>query len=954
MCARSAAKSNVRAFKTAAGWRFAIAVMLLLSPLAGYAAGQAGTTAASIVGQVKDNDGGVLPGVMVKATSPALQVPEVVVVTDERGEYRLTSLPLGTYTLEYELTGFQTLRQTGIEIRTPGFVATLNQVMALGSLEETVTVSGASPVVDVRTATVGTNLTQQAAALIPSTRDGLLSYVNLTPSVRGNLDVGGAQFSSGFSARAYGQTTGRWSLVEGVMTTNPRAENQGQHFNFDAVEAVRVQGASHSAEVGTHGVMIDTVYQSGGNSFHGQFSFDGTGQPLRSDNIDDELRNAGVIGSPKLHPMTDLSLTLGGKIIQDKLWFFAGGRYRQKSDDILGAFYPDGSPATWDIWQSFGIGKLSYQPTPRHRFIGFYQDSSKGEVRGASALISTESMVRVPAKYTTSKIEWQATVGQSFTLSVLQGHWFSHATNHAVGDTPRVARLDLVTQRRLGDVLSDGTQNDDGRNQTRVTASWFRPDLFAGDHEFKAGFDYHRTSYSPIRNNLRSGNYQLIFENGVPFAIDTFNYPVNPENRGTWAGFYVQDKWTVGGRLTLDIGVRYDHDNAWVPEQCRSAAQFAQERCFTRLDMATWSFWAPRIMAAYDLFGDARTVVKASYGRYMVPRSLGRDVATFNPLVNTTTRYRWRDLNGDRDYTPGEVDLAVNGPDIISTAAGVGGIVNPDLKAMTQDQLMAAIEREVMPNVAVRVAGFYGLSRNTVRTVTPLRPYSAYSIPITRPDPGPDGVVNTADDPGVSLTYWDYPAQFRGAQFDAISMINDPNADATYRTIEIGAMRRLSGGWQWSASYSATLKNEPVPVGSAFNPNAEINTANNTWEWMARLSSSYEFPKGIIGSVRFEHRSGTEEARQVLLSGGQQVPRLVVNAEAIGSSRLPSSNLLDLQARKRFRLPRGYEIDLRANISNVLNVNPVQARVLQSGATYLLPTEVLLPRIVQFGAQISF
>ncbi len=207
--------------------------------------------------------------------------------------------------------------------------------------------------------------------------------------------------------------------------------------------------------------------------------------------------------------------------------------------------------------------------------------------------------------------------------------------------------------------------------------------------------------------------------------------------------------------------------------------------------------------------------------------------------------YDWRDLNGDRNYDPGEVNLDPNGPDFRSGGAQLNAFLNPDENIPGAEEYSIGFERQLTQTVAVRVSGVYLKNFNVNRSLNPLRPYEVYTIPISRLDPGPDGVNGTSDDPGKTLTYWDYPASYRGAAFEGVKLVNDdPKNDSTYKTIEFAATRRLSNGWQFMGSYSATKRNVPFVDGSALTPNAEINTADNTWTWIGKLSGSYTFRMG--------------------------------------------------------------------------------------------------------------
>jgi hypothetical protein len=177
---------------------------------------------ASIIGRLTDESGAVMPGVTVTATSPALQVGQVTDVTNDRGEYRLTPLPIGTYTVEYALSGFQTIRRDGLRL-TAGFVAKVDEVMKIGALAETLTVSGAAPIVDVQSTACRTNLMREALETIPVGESGYQALLAQAPGVRTNLDVGGNTAGTNPVFRVFGQNGDSWTTYEGVLTTSTRS-----------------------------------------------------------------------------------------------------------------------------------------------------------------------------------------------------------------------------------------------------------------------------------------------------------------------------------------------------------------------------------------------------------------------------------------------------------------------------------------------------------------------------------------------------------------------------------------------------------------------------------------------------------------------------------------------------------------------------------------------------------
>src|SRR5258707_513044 len=284
-------------------------------------------SATTILGQVTDDNGGALPGVTVTLKSPALQVPEMTTVTDGRGEYRLTPLPIGTYSLQFELSGFQGLRLEGIKL-TSGFVAKLDEVMKIGAMSETITVSGQSPLVDVTQASTATSLQGDALALIPSGTNGIVGFLAQVPGARTNLDVGGSTVTDTNIFTANGQAGESWEMLEGVFSATAINSASGTHYDFNAIEEGRFQTSGNSAETPLRGMAVNLVMKSGSNTFHGMTEYNGTNYKFQSNNIGPTLRTQGVKSAPRLETRKDGGGQLGGKLIESKLWFFADWRYR--------------------------------------------------------------------------------------------------------------------------------------------------------------------------------------------------------------------------------------------------------------------------------------------------------------------------------------------------------------------------------------------------------------------------------------------------------------------------------------------------------------------------------------------------------------------------------------------------------------------------------------------------
>ncbi len=945
-------------------------------------AGQA--TAASIIGQVTDESGAVLPGVTVTATSPALQIPEVMSVTDERGEYRLSPLPIGTYQVAYDLAGFQSLRREELRL-TVGFTARVDVALKVGAVAETVTVSGVAPVVDVSSTSASTQFTRETLELIPGGRNGLTSLLAQAPGVRTTWDVGGSGANARTIFRAFGQAGEPWNTLEGIATSNLGGTTEGgsgNYFDYSTFEEARVSTVGNDAEMPTRGIQIVGVVKSGGNELHGGGSWGQFPAKLQSNNIDDGLRAQGVERGNPIVKRYDVGADLGGRIIRNKLWWYLAARRRVDVQETEGVFKPDGSVAFDDQLGWFHTEKLSYQMTPSHRFVAFHQYNHKWDVSGASEFVAWESRNNKPTLPGAGKLEWQGLRGNSLVMGLQVGYWQNRAyfysndrgpyVDREPGEPVGVSATDIFTMYTNGESAGSGTRLAEPRIHSKGSVSWYRPDFFYGNHEVKAGFDFLSTKYGSWQTSRQSGNYQLVFNNGAPFQIRTWNIPYRANAVTRYTGVYVKDSWTVARRLTLSLGVRYAHNPGFVPASCREAGDFATASCFERVEFNTWNTVAPRVHAAYDITGDGRTVIKGGWGRFDHMRSLAGELSNADPNVKTTTTYRWRDPNGNRVYDPGEINLDVNGPDFVSESGGSNTVANPHEREPKVDELSASFERELAANLALRITGIYSRTIDPYRTVNLLRPFEAYTIPVTNPDPGFDGRVGTADDPGTFVTYFEFPAALSGRRNERFTLINDPEASQSYKSFELATFKRLSSGWQFAASYSATKKNVPFVNGvtpsdaastvyaAPADPNSEIFATDRTWEWMGKASGAYLFPADVMVSAGFEHRSGKPWARQVLFTGGRTIPSITLRVEPFGARRLPNTNLLDLRVQKGFRLMQGHKLEVRVNVYNVLNGNTVLEVVRRAGPSFLKPTPgadgsaIMQPRIFEFSTSYVF
>jgi hypothetical protein len=287
------------------------------------------------------------------------------------------------------------------------------------------------------------------------------------------------------------------------------------------------------------------------------------------------------------------------------------------------------------------------------------------------------------------------------------------------------------------------------------------------------------------------------------------------------------------------------------------------------------------------------------------------------------------------------------------------------------DEFSLSFERQLIPNLALRATGIYSREHNTYRVQNNKRPYDVYNIPITARDPGPDGRLGTADDPGTTVTYFEYPVAYQGAAFQEPMLVNDKRSEGNYRSVEVAATKRMSNRWMMMASYSATKLHVPFVSNTAgltdftggggltvilatFDPNAEIFAENNTWEWIGRLSGAYVFPWDLTASANFEQRSGDPWARQVSVTGGRTIPQNRQRVEDIGARRLDTINILNLRGEKGFRVRNGQRIAVQLNLYNALNINTATAVTPLSGPNFNVPSAITRPRLGEVGLTYSF
>jgi hypothetical protein len=535
---------------------------------------------------------------------------------------------------------------------------------------------------------------------------------------------------------------------------------------------------------------------------------------------------------------------------------------------------------------------------------------------------------------------------------------------------------DRTTTLYTGSSISTGSFNAAQRFGTSYAHEFvgnvtYAPDRFlGGNHTWKAGFRMFLTTAGPSVVNHTAGNYLLIFDtvNGrahQPVEMLTFSLPVSALNRLNLYGGFVTDQWQIGRRLTFNLGLRLERQHSWVPEQTQQASQFATAASYPLREVGIFRDWAPRAAMAWDVTGDAKTVAKFTYGRFNTVLNYynATFAAPFNQGGAAVTNYRWHDLNQNANYDPGEVDLSLTGLDFISITSGTNSIINPNFEVPSTHEITASIERELLPNMAGRLLYVSKRLVNNFDTINVGRPYSAFDIPLTRRDPGPDGNVGTADD-GSLVTIYDFSPAYQGSQFVVNQYVNRPASRPDHaQTIEASVTKRLSNGWSLGGSYDAIKQNRWI-IGTFQNPNDAYNenVHDRTWTHIMRLNGSYMMPWQILFGGTLVVQQGDPSQRTNVFraadpNGGpplRQLSTVTLRLEPYGTRRLPTQQTLNLRLGKVIGLGQGRELQFTLDCLNTLNSNFAQIVSFVSGPTYGQTQQIMTPRVFQVGLQFNF
>ena len=919
-----------------------------------------------ITGVVEDVSGAALPGATITLTSPALMA-ERTTQSGSDGSYLFDFLPLGAYEITIAAKGFKSYIQKDVVISS-GFVATVSPHLQVGASGETVEVSGEAPIVDVKSVTTLDTFDENLLQNIPSGRDPWSTVAQAPGTQVSNYDVGGNQSFQQATMEVHGSKPGEQVYSFNGLRMNWPGFTGGFtafYIDQDSLQEFQVVTDSAPAEVSVGGVYMNMVTKSGSNQIHGTATTYYTSAAFRKD-VTQPSNSPGPVGSP-ITMLRDSTVNLGAPIIKDRWWIFGGYRRYDIKESILAIDKPaseGGGPIADPNHQTNTILRSDWQINTKNRvnFQWMYNNQNRFFRRDTAFQFVDE----------------QASWRQIEPAYIVQGQWTGQLTNNLVVDA-RAGYLHLlfplgyqstVTPSDIN--LQDfGFQTEKGAapynylnpaTTTRfaISASYYKGAFLSGSHNFKFGYDTGTSKNGNFFNINSDINAQ--FNLGSALDVIVYNTPIKEQAIFHDAAVFVQDAWTLKQRLTLNLGVRFDHFRTFNPSQSSPATgtyvSLFPTRSFPQSsDAANWNNWAPRLGVAYDLTGKGRSVLRAAYSRFY--RIEGTELAeAVNKNGLGGQGYNWADTNGDGIPQQSEF---LNPANFIFAFGGVVTRVDPNVKRPYSTQFNVGWDQQVYKDLHVGVTYYYRSNKNLL---------AARNMAILPTDYNPITVLNGAPitNPltGQPLTLYSVtdPLKLQNPDF-LISNIPELD-DNAYHGVEFTAVKRLTSRWQILGGFTvqrskgvfSTAFNNGSGADDFNNPNKNINRANSYLDldatYVFKLVGTYEFPHGFTSSVNFQHVTGYPFQPENVFSG----PELSQGNETVilqpaGISRLPSVNLLSIRISRPTKIRERVTIEPIVDLFNLTNANTVVSESNFVGTLHQ-PSDVLHPFMAKFGLRVTF
>jgi hypothetical protein len=958
----------------------------------GVAQGQSG-----IAGVAKDATGAVLPGVTVEASSDVLIEKTRTVLTDDAGVYRIVDLRPGTYAVTFTLEGFNSFKRDDLELPA-NFTATVNAEMRVGSIEESVTVSGQSPVVDLQSAATQQVLPRSVLDAIPTGRS-IWATGQLVPGVTLSApDVGGSRGMQQVYMAVHGSDTrDNTQLVDGLRMNSFDGDGNVQAYYNDLMfEEINYQTSAISAESAGAGVRYNMIPKDGGNTFKGTLLFNVQPGQWSSDNSTPALVAQGLAAAQKLIINRDLNGALGGPILKDRLWFFFSARRWGVDSTIPNAFYnldpthrtfqPDLSHQVVDdnLIKS-GLLRLTYRAGP-HKLAAYIDSIVKFRGHEGTANLTEEAYgVRYPKNFYTSSAKYTGTLTSRLLveagLSVEQNSYSTNDVEPSVqpGDIPRLEITGVPGGAPANASWSSSMTPRLNRfpDVSKVLAA--NLSYVTGSHAFKTGIQYGWGEIDRFQS-LQDPVYLVQrYRAGVPDSVIVYNVPTQSVTKLKYdIGMYVQDSWAFK-RLTVNPGIRFDFFDSYYPAQTSPAGRFAPARSFPAepdSEQPHWKNWEPRFGIIYDLFGDTKTALKASVGKYVRTYTSGFS-DTYNPVILSSDIRTWTDTNHDDIAQDSEIGPSNNSQFGIASAHAPA----PGIKRPTNTEESVSIQRQVIPGMSISFGYTRRDYQNLIATqniaVQPLGTpigtgYTALQIP---------SPIN----PSEMLTVYNLNPALKSA----VNLLdyNSPNDRRYFNAFDLQFQSRILGGTVFGGAswgqqilvncdvqdpnYVSTTANGITSFGSTGLRYCDQSAFGMPYRSQFKVSGTYPLAYGIQVSGSFQSNAGGAATQ----NGGDQSLNEVYNLNATAFKALTGQTLTQTQVIAELRqpgtmyLPRINTTDIRFSknltvgkmrlqghlgMFNGFNVSPITDITQTYGASYGKVNGILPARTVEIGGTLNF